>query len=101
MPGSFTTTSGWAVRQYAWNASTDMPGFRLKNETALTISGLVRILRDRRLHPHPGPLPPEGEGDVLILAPPTGEGSVLIPSPPEGERARVRGSVRGQSRAHE
>src|SRR6266540_6608804 len=64
MPGSFTTTAGWAVRQYAWKAPTDMPGFRLKNETALTISGLgphvagdrepVEVgVGQRRVRPHP------------------------------------------------
>src|SRR6267143_660913 len=38
MPGSFATTSGWRDSQYAWNASTDMPDLRLKNETALTMA---------------------------------------------------------------
>src|SRR5439155_21194460 len=41
MPGSLTTTSGWAVRQWAWKASTDIPALRLKNETALTMPEII------------------------------------------------------------
>src|SRR6266542_1918367 len=37
MPGSLTTTSGWAARQYAWKAATDIPDLRLKNESAVTM----------------------------------------------------------------
>src|SRR5262245_55993725 len=38
MPGISTTTRACASRQSAWTASTDIPDFRLKKETALTMA---------------------------------------------------------------
>src|SRR3990172_1622249 len=38
MPGILTTSSAWAMRQYSWKPSTDIPDLRLKNEIALTIT---------------------------------------------------------------
>jgi len=51
---------------------------------------VVMLARSRVVDPHPGPLPPEGEGASM---PPRREveGVVPAPSPPEGERVRVRG----------
>ncbi len=38
------------------------------------VIALAGIMHEETIHPHPGPLPPEGEGVILIPSPRRGEG---------------------------
>src|SRR5499427_4132658 len=67
-----------------------MPSHTPSASTPIRAGATTRLLRPTSapatIHPHPDPLPREGEG-------------VEFPSPPEGEKARVRGCSIAEARS--